>query len=232
MDENTLNQPIKNKGGRPKGSKDAKPRKRRTPQEITENIPAGSLERTTKSGNASKVPVSALVTNAIDGWNSEKFDLSDTEEIKRRVGDYFKTCSERGIKPTRAGLCNRLVIHSTTLYKWYRGERRGGEHQEIAQKVVGVLEELMEGYGNEGLVHPLIVMFNMKNQFGYKDQQDIVVSPKQTTSYPMDMDKITELAEQDDVIELGTEQYSVKTEKRGSKSKKLILPPDNDDANL
>ena len=104
-------------------------------------------------------------------------DISDPEQVKRRIGEYFSFCIENDRKPNIKGLGNWLGVDATTVNSWKRGEYRSSTHTPLIKKAVDVLEELWLDYMMNGKVNPGSGIFIGKNLFGYKDVQDITVTP-------------------------------------------------------
>ena len=106
-------------------------------------------------------------------------DISDPEQVSRRIGDYFDFCEQNDKKPGMAGLANWIGVDSTTLSSWRRGEYRAETHSPLIKKAVQILEELWEDYMQNGKVNPVSGIFLGKITFGYKDVQDYVITPNQ-----------------------------------------------------
>lgn len=104
-------------------------------------------------------------------------DTSDPQQVSERITWYFEHCIESDMKPTVAGLCNSLGICRNTLWTWRNGDFRGGTHQAIVQRAYRLLEELWEDYMLNGKINPVSGIFLGKNNFGYQDKQEYVVTP-------------------------------------------------------
>ena len=105
-------------------------------------------------------------------------DISDPVQVENRLRDYFAFCMENDRKPSVVGMCNWLGISRDTLNTWRRGEYREASHSDLINKAYGLLEELWTDYMVNGKVNPASGIFLGKNLFGYKDTQDIVLTPK------------------------------------------------------
>lgn len=106
-------------------------------------------------------------------------DISDPEQVGRRIGEYFDFCEQNDKKPGMAGLANWIGVDKTTLSSWRRGEYRAETHSPLVEKAVQILEELWEDYMQNGKVNPVSGIFLGKITFGYKDVQDYVITPNQ-----------------------------------------------------
>ena len=104
-------------------------------------------------------------------------DISDPVQVEQRIKDYFGFCADNDRKPSVVGMCNWLGITRETLGTWKRGEYRGGSHSDLINKAYTMLEELWTDYMMNGKVNPASGIFLGKNLFGYRDQQDVIITP-------------------------------------------------------
>jgi hypothetical protein len=107
------------------------------------------------------------------------------------------------MKPTVKGLCNALGgISRNTLRLWYNGDYRGETHTEIVRKAYDLLEELWEHYMLNGKINPVSGIFLGKNNFGYQDKQELMLTPNQNAIDPADAETIAKkYAELPDITE-------------------------------
>lgn len=104
-------------------------------------------------------------------------NLDDPEQVKQRIQDYFDFCAENDRKPSMVGMANWLGVNRETLNEWKKGVVRENTHTAIIKRACGMLEEMMVDYFQNGKLNPASGIFLMKNMFGYKDVQDVVVTP-------------------------------------------------------
>lgn len=114
---------------------------------------------------------------ALASWDLPPVDISDPEQVKERILMYFKHCAENDRKPQIIGMANWLGIHRATLNEWKKGNLRSDTHHDLIQKAVSLLEEQWVDYMQSGKVNPAAGIFLAKNWYGYKDTQDVVVTP-------------------------------------------------------
>ena len=117
-------------------------------------------------------------------------NTADPVQVEQRISDYMALCAQYDMKPTVKGFCNALRIGRNTLFEWKRGSFRAGTHQEIILRAYDLLEELWEGYMQNGKINPVSGIFLGKNNFGYADKQEYVVTPN-TGGVPDAMDVAT-----------------------------------------
>ena len=141
------------------------------------------------------------VRMALASWDLPPIDISDPEQVKRRIGEYFRHCAENDRKPQLIGMANWLGVDRSTINSWKRGEYRGETHSPIIKKAIDTLEELWVDYMQNGKVNPGAGIFLGKNLFGYKDVADVVVTPNNPMQ-GMDADaarkRLTEAVPDDD----------------------------------
>lgn len=114
---------------------------------------------------------------AMASLNLPPIDISDPKQVEQRINEYFNYCIENDRKPNIKGLGNWLGVDSTTVSSWRRGEYRAETHSPLIKKAVDILEELWIDYGQNGKSNPVAWIFLGKNTFGYKDVQDVVITP-------------------------------------------------------
>lgn len=129
-------------------------------------------EEKTEPGDNSRYLRYALVS-----WDLPPIDISDAEQVKQRIADYFQFCIENDRKPNMIGMANWLGVDRATVNSWKTGEYRSSSHLPVIKKAVDILEELWVDYMQNGKVNPASGIFLGKNMFGYKDVQDVTLTP-------------------------------------------------------
>ena len=115
---------------------------------------------------------------AMASWNLPSIDISDPKQVENRITEYFTHCIENDRKPNMIGMANWLGVDRSTVNTWKNGEYRASTHSTVIKKAVDILEELWVDYMQNGKVNPASGIFLGKNMFGYKDTQDVVVTPQ------------------------------------------------------
>jgi len=72
-----------------------------------------------------------------------------------------------------------LRVAKSTLWEWRQGNYRQGTHQAIICEAYDALEALWEDYMMNGKINPVSGIFLGKNNFGYQDKQEYVLTPNQ-----------------------------------------------------
>lgn len=137
------------------------------------NFPAAQIPDT-DPGDNTKFLSHALAVRALP-----RIDISDPVQVKNRINEYFVLCAENDMKPTVTGFRNALRIGRTTLWEWKQGNYRADSHQAIILEAYDMLEALWEDYMMNGKINPVSGIFLGKNNFGYQDKQEYVLTPNQ-----------------------------------------------------
>ncbi len=111
-----------------------------------------------------------------------KIDVKNPDELATRLTDYFKICAEHDMKPAVAGMALAMGIDRRRLWEMKtdvagRNVDMPQECREIIKMAYNSLEVLWEGYMTSGKINPVSGIFLAKNNFGYQDKQEYVVTP-------------------------------------------------------
>lgn len=124
-----------------------------------------------------------FLKHALSVRNMPPINTKDPVQVKRRIDDYFQLCAEDDIKPTVTGFLSCLRIGRTTLWEWKQGNFRKETHQQIILEAYEMLEQMWEHYMLNGKINPVSGIFLGKNNFGYQDKQEYVVTPNTKNDY-------------------------------------------------
>jgi hypothetical protein len=115
-------------------------------------------------------------------FNLPKVDLRKPEDVQARLSEYFQIHIDADLKPTVAGMAMALGIDRRRL--WEIKSDVADRNQDLPtltrdsiKKAYDFLETLWENYMHNGKINPVSGIFLAKNNFGYQDKQDIVVTP-------------------------------------------------------
>ena len=104
-------------------------------------------------------------------------DTADEKQVEKRIYEYFQICADNDMKPSMAGMALAIGVTRETLWQWSVGNFRNDTHHNTIKKAVQMLDSQMVDYMQNGKINPVSGIFLMKNNFGYKDQQEVVVTP-------------------------------------------------------
>ena len=119
---------------------------------------------------------------AIDIMNLPKIDVCDPPQLSKRLSEYFTLCAEHDMKPGVAALSLAVGLDRRRLWE-INNDVQGRnlsipeESRQIIKMAYNSLELLWESYATGGKINPVTAIFLGKNNFGYKDQQEYVVTP-------------------------------------------------------
>lgn len=114
-----------------------------------------------------------------------KVDLHDPEAVQSRLGEYFQIHFDADVKPTVAGMAMALGIDRRRLWEIKTGNHHTSKGlddlptltTDSIKKAYDFVENLMENYMQNGKINPVSGIFLMKNNFGYQDKTEYVVTP-------------------------------------------------------
>ena len=112
-------------------------------------------------------------------------DLRDPEQVQTRLEQYFQIHFEADMKPTVAGMAMALGVDRRRLWEIKSGALIGGHTQidlptltvDSIKKAYDFMENLWENYMQNGKINPVSGIFLGKNNFGYQDKTEYVVTP-------------------------------------------------------
>jgi hypothetical protein len=135
-------------------------------------------------------------------FNMPNIDLDNVEEVQQRLNDYFALYTSRDMKPTVAGMALCLNgMNRRTLWAIVNDAPTGGAGYKTAlppdvahaiKKAYFLLENLWESYMNSGKVNPVAGIFLGKNNYGYQDKTEYVLTPNQQNDSDYSADEIRE----------------------------------------
>lgn len=115
--------------------------------------------------------------NALVAYDLPPIDISDAQQVDKRIHEYFNFCVQQDVKPSVPGMGLWLGVDGSTVRKWRAGDFRATTHFAVINKAMQVLEMLWNDWMQNGKINPASGIFIAKNMFGYKDTQDVVLTP-------------------------------------------------------
>lgn len=102
------------------------------------------------------------------------------DELKTKIDNYFNMCDEEGKPYTVVGLANSLGVSRQCLLNYEKENRTfidmsDEEIEEFVDTVKAAKGKVLQ-YAEEGLFtskNPAGIIFNLKNNWGYKDIQEV-----------------------------------------------------------
>ena len=95
-------------------------------------------------------------------------NVREPEQVKERMGMYFALCA--------------FGVDRKTIWAWANGvdsKTLPAESRNLIRKAYQLLNAQMESYMQNGKINPVAGIFLMKNNMGYADKQEVVLTPNQ-----------------------------------------------------
>ena len=118
-------------------------------------------------------------------FNLPTIDLKDPDAVQKRLDEYFAIHFEADLKPTVAGMAMGLGVDRRRLWEIKTGNYHTNKWLESLptsttdsiKKAYDFMENLWEHYMHNGKINPVSGIFLGKNNFGYQDKTEYVVTP-------------------------------------------------------
>ncbi len=133
-------------------------------------------------------------------FNMPNIDMRNAEEVQQRLYDYFALYANADMKPTVAGMAMALNgMSRQTLWAITHDAPTGSTGYKTAlppgitdliKKAYFLLENLWESYMNSGKVNPVAGIFLGKNNYGYQDKTEHVITPNQRNDSDYSVEEI------------------------------------------
>lgn len=128
-----------------------------------------------------------MVQRNLEIFSLPPIDILDNDQVLMRIQDYFQIVGKYRSRPTVSGLAMALGIDRRRLYEINTGNisdnirgkwgRIPKDVQTTIQRAYNYLEVMWEDYMTNGKINPVSGIFLGKNNFGYRDQQEHVITP-------------------------------------------------------
>lgn len=122
------------------------------------------------------------LTHDLKLFNLPEIDLNNAEQVKQRINEYLSICAEDDIKPSVASLALCLKLSRFNLFDNLNGKSNVINNPECIHTIKAVYDLINSYYEhmmNNGKINPVAGIFLMKNNLGYKDVTDYMVTAKQ-----------------------------------------------------
>ena len=118
-------------------------------------------------------------------FNMSPVDLKQPEQVQERLAEYFQIHFDADLKPTVAGMAMALGVNRRRLWEIRSGAKMGGTTDYdlptptlvAIKKAYDFMENLWENYMQNGKINPVSGIFLGKNNFGYQDKTEYVLTP-------------------------------------------------------
>lgn len=146
--------------------------------------------------------VSAITMFAWETLRLPRVNLKDMDQVYARTDWYFAQCVEKDMRPGLAGVAASLGINRVALSNWGNVSPYDDDaHRRFKNEIMAALDQMWELYMQQGIIHPVAGIFIGKNNYGYRDQQEMVVTPNNPLGDRTDVKELAERYAQSVVIE-------------------------------
>lgn len=178
------------------GKKETKPKKKGKPRGGNSPVIGTNGFNLDAGDNAKFLSVNMAL------FNMPNIDMESESEVQQRLSDYFALYANADMKPTVAGMAMALNgMSRQTLWAITHNAPTGSTGYKTAlppgvadliKKAYFLLENLWESYMNSGKVNPVAGIFLGKNNYGYQDKTEYVLTPNQQNDNDYSADEIRE----------------------------------------
>lgn len=126
-----------------------------------------------------KGDMSRMITNAMNLANMGDVDMYDPDQVEQRVIDCMLYMIDHDMKPTVESMALAFNTNRTQLWKWKEGVESSlpERSRNAIKKGYSLMNQLLSQTMADGKINPVAAIFLLKNNHGYKDQTDVVVTP-------------------------------------------------------
>ena len=122
-------------------------------------------------------------------------DLQNSDEVKDRLEEYFNIFAEADLKPTVVGMAMALGLDRRRLWEIKNDVANRNQSlptltRDYIKKAYNFLENQWEFYMQQGKINPVSGIFLGKNNFGYQDKQEMVLTPNTNNEPEYSIDDI------------------------------------------
>ena len=115
-------------------------------------------------------------------FNLPPIDLHDPKQVNDRLNEFFQIHAEADMKPTVSGMGMALGLDRRRLWEIKTGVQDRNKDlptltRDSIKKAYEYMEILWENYMQNGKINPVSGIFLGKNNFGYQDKTEYVVTP-------------------------------------------------------
>lgn len=107
-------------------------------------------------------------------------NIDNPEEVQNRIDQYFDLCAADDIKPSIASLALAFHMSRFTLFNTLNDRSdyiKNNKSKLTLKAAYDLINSYYEHMMNNGKINPVAGIFMMKNNLGYKDTTDYIITP-------------------------------------------------------
>lgn len=170
--------------GRPKGSKDSKPRAMTHKPWESSPVIKNAADDMPDEYN------SKMVQFTMEIMPAEPLDIQDVDEMERRFVRYVETCNRYGMKVGNLAAYMAIGISKEQAWEWENVTKGMPRRTAFIKKVRQFCAVCRENLMADGKVNVVTGLFWQKNYDGLKDQQEVVLTPNNPMGDQVDAESL------------------------------------------
>lgn len=198
------------KMGRPKGSKDRKPRRTEGYKESSpKNLEKARSNSPIMQGQKGEMPKgynAKMVSFILAITPKEPLDYNDVDEMERRFYNYLEMCAAWDMKVGNQAAYTAIGITKEQAWEWENVTKGNPLRTDFIKKVRQICGLYREGLMQDGKINPVTGIFWQKNYDGMKDQSEVVLTPNNPLGDSKDTEALKQkYLEAADIVEVSDE---------------------------
>lgn len=123
--------------------------------------------------------IGKIVADAVNISRWSPIDTNDANQVIERINQYYDYCVANDVKPDMSGLALAIGVSRKTLWCWENGveSNKPDTVRNALKKGREINEAITVNLMQANRLNPIPALFLLKNNHGYKDQTDVVVTP-------------------------------------------------------
>ena len=123
--------------------------------------------------------MSRMITDAMNLANMGPVNMHDPDAVEERINQALLYMIEHDMKPTVESLALAFNTNRSTMWRWREGVETDipERSRNAIKKAYSIMNQLLTQTMADGKINPIPAIFLLKNNHGYKDQTDVVVTP-------------------------------------------------------
>ena len=120
-----------------------------------------------------------MITDAVYLSSMGPVDMHDPVQVEERVKQYLQYTIDHDMKPTVEAMALAFNTNRIQLWRWKEGVESSlpERSKDALKRCYSIMNQLLSQTMAEGKMNPVSAIFLLKNNHGYKDQTDVVVTP-------------------------------------------------------
>lgn len=181
---------YKPKRGRPKLTEEEK--RRREVQRAEEKRLIKEKVKFEIAKKQEEEDISAQIKSARRFDSLPDINTSNPAQVKKRIQEFFKICTEENELPSYKGLAIALGVDSGTLKEWLEKGEKGSEITNVLARAIDMITNVIEQLTIKGKIPVAFARFLLMANFGYKENAEMNVTTKDDAN---DAAKVAKLQE-------------------------------------